>query len=184
MSVRSNDMRIAILHAPGDEALAERVRQEIGLRDVLIASMGTRRVAFGPQLVLLALWSQQARGLEEVLRQITCDHASVVLWRVDGAAAPDLEAHVIVLGADSTPASILPALRLAEIEGARPRQEAAPRRRSHNRLAATALGVAIAAAVGAAGAAAVMLDGEAPLRMVSAQPAPAPSADLRSTTSP
>ena len=165
-------MRLAILHAPGDEAIAARVRSELVARDALVAPIGSR-LAFGAQIVLLVLWTDRAVGLEGAVAQLASDHVSLVVWRCGNALPPPLAERAAVLSPDTTPASLATALRLAEIEGARPRDEPPPRRKLKRRLAATAIGVAIFAAVGAAGAAAVMLENEDPTSIVAERPSPA-----------
>lgn len=178
-------MHIAILHAPGDEALAAQVRGEAGFADALVAPISST-LSYGGQLVLLVLWTRNAAALEVQVRDLSEAHPSVVVWRRDDAPAPMLAPHIAVLTPESTRASLAPALRLLEIEQARPRGEPVGGRRVRRGLAAGVLGVGIVAALGAAGAAAMMLDGEAPL-LVFAGPAETPmtpSPDLRPTTEP
>lgn len=185
MSVRSNEMRVAILHAPGDEGLAERVVAQCGFADALVAPLSSS-FAFGPHIVVVALWSARAVGFEGALQRLAQSHPSVALWRLDETPTPALDSRVAILATDSTPASIAPALRLMEIKQGRPPEVSAPRRRVKRGIAAGVLGVGIAAALGAAGAAAVMLDGEDMPTIFAAQPAAdvAPSLDLRPTSQP
>lgn len=187
MSVRSKDMRLAILHAPGDEDLAEQMRGAFGDGDALLAPLGTR-MAFGEQMVLLALWTERAAGLEDALARHADTHSSLVVWRRDGAAPSGIDPRIIVLGPEATSGSIAPALRLAEIERGREQEEPAPVRRAKRGFAAAAVGVITVTALGAAAAAAVILDNEeAPLRFALEPAAKAPasaSPDLRPTSTP
>lgn len=178
-------MRLAILHAPGDEALAHAVRAELDPGDALVAPLGAR-FSFGDHLVLLVLWTERAAALALTLRQLVGDHASTVVWRRDASAPPDLGETVAVLGPQNGVASIASALRLAEIEYGRPRDLQKAARRVGRGVTATAIGAVVIATLGAAGAAALMLESEEPPSFSTARPEPAaaPSPDLRLTTQP
>lgn len=173
-------MRLAILHAPEDAALAARVRTDLGRDDALLAPLGSR-LSFGEQTVLLALWTDRAAGLEPWLSQRADEGAALVVWSIEGAPVT-LRADVAVLGPRATPAAVAPALRIASIEAARRAEEAeAPRRRTG--LAAAALGFVTVSAIAVAAVAAVMLESDAPPSLHAARPAVAPkitpSPDLR-----
>jgi hypothetical protein len=178
-------MRLAILHAPGEEGLVARVRAEGGFHDALTAPLGSR-LTFGEHLVVLVVWTERALGLEEALRTLVRDHRALVVWRLSGAIPSAFDTQVTVLGPDSTTSSLAPALRLTEIERNRPVEPPARRRSVSRGVTAAVVGAAIVAAVGAAGAAAVIMEREAPSTVFAAQPQPNAdsSSDLRPTSQP
>lgn len=178
-------MQLAILHAPGDEGLAARLRTEGEFRDALMAPLGSRLI-FGDHLVVLVVWTERSLGLEDALRSLVRDHRAVVVWRLGGEIPVGFDTRVTVLGPDSTASSLAPALRLAEIERNRPVEQPAPRRSAGRGIMAAVIGAAIVAAVGAAGAAVVILEREEPPKVFAEQPQASRNAspDLRPTTRP
>ena len=157
-------MRVAILYAPDDHEVAEHACDALGVTQAFTTPYAST-VAFGPQLVLLAVWSRNAAPYADKLRALIEGHRGMVVWRADGAEAPaGLERFT--LGADASPRGLATALKLAEKEIVRPDVDDAPRRRGGaRRIVATAAGAGIALALGAAGAAAFMLDGQESVTM-------------------
>lgn len=177
-------MRVAVLHGPHDEALAAQAALALGAEGALVAPLSST-LSFGPQLVVLVLWTARSQEHGDDVRRLAQQHDAVVVWRVDGAAPPAGLPPLNVFGPDSTLPSILTALRLVEIDRDALHDVAPARRRKGGRVLAFTLAVGAVAAIGAAGATAVMLDREAPLRLVAGANAPTPQPDdLRPTSSP
>lgn len=159
-------MRVAILFAPEDHDVAERVRFALGDSEAFLAAYESN-VVFGPQLVLLAVWTRRAAAHAQALRAFAEARRGVVIWRADGAEAPaGLESFSVC--ADASPRDLAAALKLAEMQIVRAADDDLASRRRHpaRRVALTVAGAGVALALGAAGAAAFMLDGEDALSVV------------------
>lgn len=153
-------MRVAILFAPDDDVLAARACLAFGDMQAFRTPYGSN-VVFGPQLVLLAVWTANVSAHGAVVQRLATERRGVVIWRADGRAPPPgLEPFSV--RAEASPQALAAAVKLAEKQIVRPADETA-RRRPHGparRIVATAAGAGVALALGAAGAAAFLLDGQ------------------------
>lgn len=161
--VRSMTMRIAILHATGDEALAQQVASGIGASEAITGPISSS-LQFGSHLILLVLWTWRAQDHAEDLLRLADRHGAMVVWRADGAPTPDALSHALIVGPDEPPRSIATALRLAEIrQGDAPGEP--PARAPQRKGMAAVLSVGAIVVLSAAGAMAVVLDNAAPVRL-------------------
>ncbi len=155
------NMRVAILHAAGDEAVAEQTRNEMGVGEVIVAPLAAQ-LRFGEQLVLLVPWTERAAAQTCDVERVCGSNDAVVLWRRDDAPVPTSLKAVSTIGAAATARAISPALRLAWLERERPQATVEPRRGSRAAFALVLVAAGALALLGFAGAIAYV--GEADIR--------------------
>lgn len=142
-------MDAVILHAEGDEILAEGLTARLAPAECFNASLrADAGLTFGDKLAIFVIWSSKAAadGLGDALTRVAAraqDRCVVV--RADGAALPPLTAAAQVITAGATGSEVAHALTVARAR-MQPAPEA-PRRKMSSQVGSWTPGVSIGLAI-------------------------------------